>query len=57
MALNSQFGVDDFVKLHIVFENNIYADLIAGFGMQYKSTYSMLCEKGILIILNLSLAV
>ena len=24
--------------------------LIAGFGMQYRSTYSMLCEKGILTV-------
>ena len=39
-------GVDDFVQLSIVFEGGAHADLIAGFGLHYSSSYSVLCEGG-----------
>ena len=48
MSKNKTYGVVDFVKIQLKFEKSVYADLISGFGVQYKSTYSTLCERGIL---------
>jgi len=47
---NKTHGVDDFVKIQLEFENGVFADLLSGFGLQYKSNYSTLCENGILTL-------
>tara|TARA_B110000438_G_C15749860_1_gene622425 strand:+ start:68 stop:1015 length:948 start_codon:yes stop_codon:yes gene_type:complete len=39
-------GVDDFVKLNVIFEGGVHADLVSGFGLHYSSCYSVLCEDG-----------
>jgi len=46
LSKDKKHGVDDFVKIHLEYENNIYADLIAGYGLQYKAVYSVLSDKG-----------
>ena len=48
MSKNKTYGVDDFVKIQLKFEKSVYADLLSGFGIHYKSTYSTFCERGIL---------
>jgi predicted dehydrogenase len=47
LSKDKKHGVDNFVKIHLEYENNIYADLIAGYGLQYKAVYSVLSDKGI----------
>ena len=44
--INSKFNVEDFVLIHIRFNNNIHASLSAGFGMYYQSKYTLFGTKG-----------
>lgn len=44
--LDEKYQVDNFVQLQIEFENNVSANTIAGFGLHYNSTYSILGAKG-----------
>lgn len=48
ISKDNSYGVDDFVKIQLEFEKGVYADLLAGFGLQYQSSYSSLCERAII---------
>ena len=38
--------VDNFVQIQIKFNNNVFTNIVAGFGIYYKSFYQILFDKG-----------
>jgi len=43
---DDKYSVDNFVSIQIQYENNVNTIAIAGFGLQYNSTYSITGTKG-----------